>query len=317
MPLRHTSNPIYAPSHSVASNSRSAPMKALIFGAAGQDGQYMARLLDEKAIDWLGVARHPGFLQGDVADGEFVSRLVAEYRPTHIFHFAAKSTTQHEVLIENHRAISTGTVNILEAARLSTTTARIFLSGSALQLKNTGAPIDEAAAPDPSSAYAASRIHALFSARYFRQQFGLLVYFGYFFNHDSELRGPQHVNRLIIDTATRIAAGSNEKLTIGDPTVRKEFNYAGDMMRAVWTLVNQDRSFEAVIGSGEAHSLHEWIDYCFGRLGLVARDHVVTDPTFRADYPVLVSDPSLIRGLGGAPTIGFQELANIMMEPRA
>ncbi len=292
-------------------------MKALIFGAAGQDGQYMGRLLDERRIRWLGVARQSGFLQGDVADGEFVSRVIAEYRPTHIFHFAAKSTTRHEVLVENHRAITTGTVNILEAARLFSPTARVFLSGSALQLKNIGLPIDETAAPDPSSAYATARIHSLFCARYFRRQFGMLVYFGYFFNHDSELRGPQHINRLIIDVANRIAVGSDEKLTIGDPTVRKEFNYAGDMMRAVWTLVNQDRLFEVVLGSGEAHSLQEWIDYCFDRLGLVARDHVVADETFRADYPILVSNPALIRSLGWAPTMGFHKLADMMMGPVA
>jgi GDPmannose 4,6-dehydratase len=289
------------------------PMKALIFGISGQDGQLLSRLLSAQRVEWLGVSRSGCGLAGDVADRHFVTQLISAERPTHIFHFAANSVTSHEALFDNHSAISTGTINILEAARCAVPGARIFLSGSALQLKNAGHPIDETALLDPGSAYATARIHSLYSGRYFREQFGMAVYFGYFFNHDSELRSSRHVNKRIAETAIRIAGGSKEKLVVGDPSVRKEFNYAGDTVRAVWTLVNQDRVFEAVIGSGEAHSIQEWIDWCFAEVGLNAADHVVTRDDFTPEYKVLVSNPALLRGLGWKPQVDFAGLVRIMM----
>lgn len=288
-------------------------MKALIFGSSGQDGQLLSRLLSTEQVNWIGVGRTSNGIRGDVADRAFVSRLIAAERPSHIFHFAANSVTSHDALFENHNAISTGTINIIEAARESVPAARVFLSGSALQLKNDGLPINETAPIAWGSAYATARIHSLFSARYFREQFQMAVYFGYFFNHDSELRSARHVNKKIAETAIRIAGGSTEKLILGDPTVRKEFNYAGDIVRAVWTLVNQDEIFEAVLGSGQAHSIQEWVDLCFDRVGLNAADHLVITPDFKPEYKLLVSDPALIKGLGWQPEVTIAGLAEIMM----
>ncbi len=288
-------------------------MKALIFGISGQDGQLLSRLLSAEQVEWLGVSRGGRGLVGDVADRDFVAQLIAVERPTHIFHFAANSVTDHDALFDNHGAISTGTINILEAARKAAPGARIFLSGSALQLKNVGLPIDETAPLHAGSAYAMARIHSLYSARYFRERFAMAIYFGYFFNHDSELRSSRHVNKRIAEAAIRIAGGSQEKLIVGDPTVRKEFNYAGDIVRAVWTLVNQDGVFEAVIGNGEAHSIQEWIDRCFASVGLNPADHVVTRGDFSPEYRVLVSNPTLLRGLGWKPQADFAGLVRIMM----
>jgi GDPmannose 4,6-dehydratase len=287
-------------------------MRALIFGASGQDGQYLSRLLRHEEIGYVGVSRSGPNEHGDVADFDFVSDIVRKERPTHVFHFAANSITHHDALFENHRAITTGTVNILEASRLWAPRARIFLSGSALQLANKGDPIDETAAPAPSSAYAVARIQSLFSARYFRDAFGMAVYFGYFFNHDSELRSSRHVNMRILETAYRISCGSKEKLALGDPTVRKEFAFAGDTMRAVWTLVNQDSIFEVVLGSGQAHSIQEWADLCFRSFGLNAREHIVPRPDYRPEYRTLVSAPHLIRSLGWSPKVDLEGLLDVM-----
>src|SRR5277367_2342099 len=108
-----------------------------------------------------------------------------------------------------------------------------------MQFKNEGLPIDELTPFEASSPYSVSRIQSVYAARYYRSVFGLEVYTGYFFNHDSPLRAENHVNQKIAAAVKRIGAGSNEKLYLGNINVRKEFNYAGELVEAVWILVNQ------------------------------------------------------------------------------
>lgn len=287
-------------------------MKAIIFGASGQDGFYLKKLLAREQVETIGVARSRGDLIGDVADFEFVEQIVADFQPNFIFHLAANSTTSHAALFDNHLAISTGTLNILEAVRRRAQTARVFLAGSAVQFENSGAPIDETTRFAAASPYAVSRIESVYAARYFRQ-LGIRVYVGYFFNHDSPLRGEQHVNQKIVRAAQRIAAGSNEKLEIGDATTRKEFGFAGDAAAAAWILVNQTKVFEAVIGTGAAHGINEWLDLCFGLIDLNWKDHVTIKTDFKSEYRILVSNPYLIKSLGWQPTVEINELAAMMM----
>jgi GDPmannose 4,6-dehydratase len=289
-------------------------MKALIFGCNGQDGQFLSRLLQKKGVDQVGVSRSGNGVLGNVGDYQFVHKVIREEKPTHIFHFAANSTTRHDALFENHEAISTGTLNILESVRTLSPDIKIFLSGSALQLQNSKMPINEDAPASPSSAYAVSRIQSLHAARYFRANFGIPIYFGYFFNHDSELRSERHINQRIVSTIKRISQGSKEKLELGNATVKKEFNYAGDIVEAVWTLVNQDEVFEAVIGSGVAHSIQEWVDYCFQKIGKNAADFVTIKGDFVPEYEILVSDPRLLKSLGWEPQNNIYQLADLMME---
>jgi GDPmannose 4,6-dehydratase len=289
------------------------PMKALIFGSAGQDGPFLADLLRSRNIDVVGVSRSGGEVRGSVADGALVTRLVQEHRPGYVFHLAANSTTRHDALFDNHDAIATGTLNILEAVRLHAPAAKVFLSGSALQFHNVGTPIDDQAPFAATSPYAIARIQSVYAGRYFRSTFGMAVYTGYFFNHDSPLRTERHVNQKIVRAVQRIQAGSKERLVLGDLDVRKEFNYAGDVVAAVWTLVNQDAVFEAVIGCGEAHSIREWVEYCFGAIGRSWKEHVSIDSDYVAEYPLLVSDPARIRALGWKPAVDFTGLADIML----
>lgn len=281
-------------------------MKAIIFGASGQDGHYLGQLLAGQRIECISVSRSSGVI-GDVSDREFVESLIKEHRPGYIFHLAANSTTRHEALFENHAAISTGTLNILESVYRHSPDSRVFLSGSAMQFENNGIPINEFGPFVASSPYAVSRIQSVYAASYFRS-LSLKIYVGYFFNHDSPLRKPSHINKKIA-----IAAGNGGKIEIGDVTVKKEFNFAGDMMEAVWLLVNQDDFFEAVIGSGEAHSIEEWLELCFGIAGRNWRDHVTQSPNFIREYNILVSDPGLIMSLGWRPKVGIAELAKMMM----
>jgi GDPmannose 4,6-dehydratase len=118
-------------------------MKALIFGSNGQDGRFLADLLKKKNVGVIGIARSNSNINGSVADYELVDSIIRLHQPDYIFHFAANSTTWHDALLDNHAAISTGTINILEAVRLHARYSKVFLSGSALQFKNNGLPINE------------------------------------------------------------------------------------------------------------------------------------------------------------------------------
>ena len=172
--------------------------KVIIFGFSGQDGYYLGQFLKNKKIEFIGVSRNIRNVKGDVGDFEFVKEIIERNKPTHIFHFAANSTTKHQALFENHKSISTGTLNILEAVRLFSPNTKVFISGSAMQFENKGLPIDEKTPFSPSSAYSVSRIDSVFSSRYYREEFGLKIYIGYFFNHDSPLRSEMHINQKIV-----------------------------------------------------------------------------------------------------------------------
>lgn len=286
---------------------------ALIFGASGQDGFYLSALLEQLDVVVIKISRKNSEVTGSVADYNFVAALIKQYQPAFIFHFAANSTTRHDSLFENHETICTGTLNILEGAKLYCPLAKIFLSGSALQFKNNGLPINEDNPFEANSPYAVARIQSVFAARYYRKAFGLQVYVGYFFNHDSPLRTEQHVNQKIVKAAQRIANGSDEKLVLGDIDVKKEFNYAGDIVGAVWKFINQEIIFEMVIGSGIAYSIKDWLSCCFESLGLDWKNYVVLQEGFVPEYAILISSPQLLMGIGWKPHVDFYKLANMMI----
>jgi GDPmannose 4,6-dehydratase len=289
-------------------------MNALIFGSNGQDGYYLTKLLKSKGIDVIGISRSKSDINGDVSDYNFVKKLIKKFKPSFIFHFAAISNTKHDSIFLNHSAITNGSLNIFESCRLYSNHSKIFISGSALQFKNYNLPISELGEFDVSSAYALSRVHSVLAARYYKSYFGLNIYVGYFFNHDSPLRSENHINQKIISTLLRINLGSNEKLEIGNLKVKKEFNFAGDIVEAVWLLVNQENKFEATIGSGFAYSIENWIEYCFSKFNLNYLEHTTILPQFQPEYSVLVSDPTTIKSLGWVPQKGFEELADLMLE---
>ena len=122
------------------------------------------------------------------------------------------------------------------------------------------------------------------------------------------------MSRKIADSAKRIAAGSNEKLSIGDLGAIKEWTFAADVVKAVWVLVNQDKISEAIIGSGKGYTVEDWLKECFSLIGKDWRDHVTNTADFKGAYRQLVSDPSLMISLGWKPETSFEELARMMMK---
>jgi GDPmannose 4,6-dehydratase len=287
-------------------------MTAIIFGANGQDGFYLSSLLKAQGLEVIPVSRQDTVFSADVADREAVEHLISEYKPGYVFHLAANSTTRHDALFENHAAISTGTLNILEAVKTHNPSTKVFISGSALQFVNKGLPVKETDPFDARDAYSVSRIHSVYAARYYRL-LGIKVYVGYFFNHDSPRRTPRHVTKMIADAVRRIADGSDELIEIGDLSVKKEWGFAGDIVEAVWTLVQQENVFEAIIGTGEAYSIQEFIELCFRIIGKDWTRYVKPKQGFRSAYSQLVCDPSTIFSLGWRPATSFEELTKKML----
>jgi len=288
-------------------------MKVLIFGANSQDGHYLAAACRQRGAEVLGVSRSGNWLQGDVSSFEFVESLVREQQPDLVVHLAAWSTTRHEALYENHATIGTGALNILETVKRWAPACKVFITGSGVQFENRGEPISEHDPFDHSSAYAAVRNYSVSLSRYYRT-LGIRTYVGYLFHHDSPLRKPNHVSQMIVQAVRRIAAGSGEVITLGDIAVQKEWTFAGDVVEGIMTLVEQEDIFEAVIGSGVAFSIENWLESCFSLIGRDWRRYVRIREGFTPEYAKLVSDPRTIKTLGWQPKVNMDELARMMLD---
>lgn len=286
----------------------------IIFGVNGQDGFYLKSHLEQIGYRVIGISRSgKGNVSGDVSDFSFVQNQIKSLQPELVFHLAAKSTTKHEDIFENHTTISTGTLNILESVYKHSPHTKVFITGSGVQFKNMGRAIKETDDFEALSGYSVARIQSVYAARYYRT-LGVSAYVGYLFHHESPLRKENHINQRIVQAAKRIAGGSKEKLAIGDVSVIKEFGYAKDIVAGMVTLLSQNTVVEACIGTGIGHTIEEWLSCCFGHFNLDWRDHVELISGFQSEYTKLVSDPTTINGLGWQVTIDIKSLADIMLE---
>jgi GDPmannose 4,6-dehydratase len=289
-------------------------MKAIIFGINGQDGYYLNEICQMKHIDVIGISRSPGnWIQGDVSNFNFVENFIKKEIPDYIIHVAANSTTKHDALFENHETISTGTLNILEAVKRHSPESRVFITGSGVQFENHGRPISETDNFEAKSPYSVARIQSVYAARYFRS-LGIRVYVGYLFHHESPLRKDSHMSKIIVNAVKRIASGSNEKITLGDTSVKKEWAFAGDIAEGIFTLISQDKVFEACIGTGKAYSIQDWLEICFNRINRDWNKYVNLKESFLPEYEILVSDPSTINSAGWQPKVTFESLCDMMLK---
>jgi GDPmannose 4,6-dehydratase len=288
-------------------------MTALIFGANGQDGYYLKELCNIKGIEPIGVSRSGNWVHGDISRYDLVEQLIKQHRPAYVFHVAANSTTCHDALFENHETISTGTLNILDAVKRHCPDAKVFITGSGVQFKNTGNPISENDEFEASSAYSVARIQSVYAARYYRS-LGIRAYVGYLFHHESPFRKSNHVSKMIALAVKRIEAGSGEVIELGDISVKKEWTFAGDIANGIFTLIEQDDVFEAVIGSGIAYSIENWLEQCFKVIGKDWYKHVHIREGFVPEYQLLVSGPVTMHKLGWFPAVELPELAKMMVK---
>lgn len=288
--------------------------KAIIFGANGQDGYYLSLLLNSKGLYVVKVSRSGGDVIGDVTDYTFVRNLIKNLAPDYIFNLAANSSTKHSVIFENHATISSGTLNILESVKEYSQNSKIFICGSAIQFENMGDAIDEKSPFKAISAYSASRIYSVYLARYYREHFGLQIYIGYLFNHDSPVRKASHFNQKVILGIKEILVGSENKIDLGNLTIRKEFGFAGDFVEAIWLFVNQNNLNEVVIGTGKTYSLKQWVKICFEIVGLDWEKYVKHNENQKIEYNILWSNPKLIQSIGWIPKVEIENLAKMMIK---
>ncbi len=288
--------------------------KAVVFGASGQDGYYLIEQLARRGVEAVGVSRAGEGRRGDVARLGDVEAILRDVRPQQIFHLAARSTTRHDALFENHGTISTGTLNVLECARRDCPDARVFITGSGVQFRNDGAPIDEETPFEASSPYAVARIQSVYAARYYRS-LGLKAYVGYLFHHDSprarrqplerahRRRGPAHRRR------QPRGAGAGRCLGGQGVDLRRRRD-RGDAGAALpdRRLRGGDRVRRRLLRRAVAGTL-------LRRRGPPLADHVRLKPGFRAEYQRLVSRPDRLKALGWSPAVGFDQLAAMMMRP--
>jgi GDPmannose 4,6-dehydratase len=287
-------------------------MKALILGSAGQDGHYLAQQCRGRGMEVIGASRSAATVC-DVSSWSCVEELVRQHRPDLLFHVAGTSTTSHDAVFENHQAIATGAVNVLEAVERHSPETKVFITGSGLQFRNDGTPISENQPFHAGSSYALARIHSVYAARYYRER-GVRAYVGYLFHHESPLRKKAHVSQKVAQAVKRIAGGSREVLELGDLDVEKEWTFAGEVVAGILTLLDQDTVMEAVIGSGRAHSIRSWVELCFGWFDLDWRKYVRSVDGFKCEYPRLVSDPALIRSLGWSSELDLTDLCRLMLQ---
>ena len=287
-------------------------MKAVIFGANGQDGFYLRPILEEGGYEVIATSRSSQDYPVDVANYADVAACIRGHRPQSVFNLAGLSATRHDHLFEFHSSIATGSLNVLEAVYRFSPETKVFMPGSGLMFQNTGAPIREEDPFEPRNPYSVARIHAVYAARYYRR-LGLNVYVGYLFNHDSPRRSIQHLNRRIIEDVKEIKAGRKQTLEIGDLQARKEFGYAKEIMEGAVHLTRQSVYSEAVIGTGEAFTVLAWIEAVFDIAGIpFSMDFIIPNDRFKSEYEVLVSAPERMEFIGWKHKTSLYELAEMM-----
>jgi len=287
----------------------------VIFGGGGQDGFFLKKLLLSLNYEVI-IFTHYGGESGkalDVSDFDKVEEVLRKYRPEIVFHLAAKSSTRHEFIVDNHKAIVDGSLVILEVIDRYIPESKVFIASSALIFENKGLPINESNEIIVDTAYSLARVESLNIARYYRSR-DRQVYVGFLFNHESPMRPPGSVVREITKGIVDIDLGLSKTLNVGNANVVKEWMWAGDAVDAIFTLVNQNDVFEACIGDGIGRSVRDYAAACCNVVGVPLDECLVENLGYRTEYSSLVSDPSRIRSLGWSPKFNMEDLAVSMVE---
>jgi GDPmannose 4,6-dehydratase len=292
--------------------------RAVIFGGGGQDGVFLYNLL----VSLGHVVRtftHSGGEIGpalDVSEFNSVEMIIREYRPDLVFHLAARSSTRHEFILENHRAIVDGALAVMESVDRHIPNSKVFLASSALIFKNNGVRITEDDELTNDTAYAMARVEALQIARYYRHR-GRKVYVGFLFNHESPLRPPTCVARQIATNVVKIHRGLTNCLSIGNSNVIKEWTWAGDIVQAIVCLMNQKEIFEVCIGDGIGKTIKDYALACCEVLNISLSEFLAETPDYKVEYSILVNGSSKMRSLGWVPQVDINNLAKRMIKHEA
>jgi GDPmannose 4,6-dehydratase len=308
---------------------------ALITGITGQDGSYLAEFLLSKGYQVVGLTRHSTtgdfsriqhirdqvtLAQADLHDQGSLLSVLNTYHPDEIYNLGGQSNTQlswsQTVLTAEATAI--GVARILECMHQATPNARFYQASTSEMFGDApSSPQNESTPFNPRNPYGVSKVYGHFMTGNYRKHFGLYAVSGILYNHESPRRGVEFVTRKITHGAARIKLGQAEKLVLGNLDSMRDWGFAGDYVRAMWLMLQQDKADDYVIGTGIAHMVREFCEIAFSTLDLDYQDYVVVDPAFvrpPEEYP-LVADPSHAkRILGWQSETSFEQLVQMMVE---
>jgi GDPmannose 4,6-dehydratase len=309
--------------------------RALITGITGQDGSYLAELLLEKGYEVHAIVRrasttnywriehllgritlHPG----DLLDQLSLIKVIDEVRPAELYNLAAMSfvpaSWDQPMLTGEFNA--QGVTRVLEAVRQVDRSIRIYQASSSEMFgKVREVPQTELTPFYPRSPYGVSKVYGHYITVNYRDSYDLFAVSGILFNHESPRRGLEFVTRKVTDGVARIKAGLADSLRLGNLDAHRDWGFAGDYVRAMWLMLQQDRADDYVIATGKSHSVRELVEVAFGHAGLDWQQHVKTDPKFLrpAEVDLLIGDPSKARvELGWTPEVDFERLVKMMVD---
>ncbi len=308
---------------------------ALIFGVDGQDGSYLAEFLlarDYQVVGWapesvpisLGNIRHLmdkiTLVQGSLVDQPALLDLMEAHRPDEVYNLAAPSfpAASWHAPVEVGDIAGLGAARLLEAVRLVRPNARFYQASTSELFGNPAeVPQNESTPFHPRNPYGVAKLYAHWMTLNYRQHHSLYAAAGILYNHESPRRGLAFVTRKISHEAARIKLGLSDELHLGDLEARRDWGYAGDYIRAMWLMLQQETPEEYVIGTGKTQSVREFCQLTFACLDLDYRDYVIQDPTLvrPAEQAQLVANPDKARQkLGWEPATSFEQLVRLMVE---
>ena len=310
---------------------------ALITGITGQDGSYLADFLLEQGYRVLGMVRRSStvnfdriahlqekealeIVQGDLLDQMSLIDILREYKPDEVYNLAAQSfvptSWRQPVLTGEFTAL--GVTRMLDAIRIVNPKIRFYQASSSEMFgKVREVPQNENTPFYPRSPYGVAKVYGHWITVNYRESYKLFACSGILFNHESPRRGLEFVTHKVTYGAARIKLGLADELRLGNLEARRDWGYAGDYVRAMWQMLQQDEPDDYVIATGETHSVRRLCEAAFGYLGLNYEDYVVEDEKFYrpAEVDLLIGDCSKAREkLGWEPEVNFEELISMMVE---
>jgi GDPmannose 4,6-dehydratase len=309
--------------------------RAIITGITGQDGSYLAELLLERDYEVFGVIRRlsaPNVWRiehltdritlraGDLLDQLSLIRLFADVRPHEVYNLAAMSfvpaSWEQPMLTGEFNA--QGVTRVLEAIRHVDPSIKLYQASSSEMFgKVREVPQSELTPFYPRSPYGVSKVYGHYITVNYRESYNLFACSGILFNHESPRRGLEFVTRKVTDRVARIKLGLSQQLSLGNLDAQRDWGFAGDYVRAMWLMLQQDQPDDYVIATGESHSVRELVEIAFGHVGLDWQQYVQLDPALirPAEVDHLIGNAAKARReLGWAPTVDFRQLVQMMVE---
>jgi GDPmannose 4,6-dehydratase len=309
--------------------------RALITGVTGQDGSYLAEFLLEQGYKVIGMVRRTSTLnfqriehiqdrltlaQGDLLDQSSLVDIVRDHRPHEVYNLAAQSfvptSWKQPVLTGEFTAL--GVTRVLEAIRMLDPTIRFYqASSSEIFGKVREVPQNEKTPFHPRSPYGVAKVYGHWITVNYRESYDMFACSGILFNHESPRRGLEFVTRKVTHGAAGIKLGLARELHLGNLDAQRDWGFAGDYVKAMWLMLQQDQPDDYVVATGKTHSVRDLCEEAFSYLGLNWQDHVIVDAAFirPAEVDQLVGDSSKARQvLGWQASVSFRELIHLMVD---